>query len=119
MGVRVAYGKRSKIQSAITAGVIPEDSLIITNDAEEAELFFYDVNGDMKRISERTQFETLTEAKAWVQQYDCSGRILSIHNGEDWAPYIVCADNSLSPIAGGDGTISDVRNIDGGTAEGI
>ena len=42
MGVRVAYGKRSKITDAIAAGVIPKDSLIITNDAEESELYFYD-----------------------------------------------------------------------------
>ena len=53
MGVRVAYGKRSKITDAIAAGVIPKDSLIITNDAEESELYFYDAAGKMKRISER------------------------------------------------------------------
>lgn len=32
MGVRVAYGKKSKITSAIASGVIPKDSLIITSD---------------------------------------------------------------------------------------
>lgn len=53
MGVRVAYGKKSKITSAIASGVIPKDSLIITSDAEESELFFYDAAGNMKRISER------------------------------------------------------------------
>lgn len=45
MGVRVAYGKKSKITSAIASGVIPKDSLIITSDAEESELFFYDAAG--------------------------------------------------------------------------
>ena len=71
MGVRVAYGKRSKITDAIAAGVIPKDSLIITNDAEESELYFYDAAGKMKRISERKQFETISEAQAWVKTYDC------------------------------------------------
>lgn len=62
MGVRVAYGKKSKITSAIASGVIPKDSLIITSDAEESELFFYDAAGNMKRISERKQFATISEA---------------------------------------------------------
>ena len=65
MGVRVAYGKKGRISAAIASGTIPRDSLIITSDSKESELYFYDANGEMKNISERKQFETLTEAQAW------------------------------------------------------
>lgn len=61
MGVRVAYGKKGRISAAIASGTIPKDSLIITSDSKESELYFYDANGEMKNISERKQFETLTE----------------------------------------------------------
>lgn len=102
MGVRVAYGKKGRISAAIASGTIPKDSLIITSDSKESELYFYDANGEMKNISERKQFETLTEAQAWVKTYDCAGHIISVHNGSDWVPYIVSADGKLSPVNAGD-----------------
>ena len=119
MGVRVAYGKRSKITDAIAAGVIPKDSLIITNDAEESELYFYDAAGKMKRISERKQFETISEAQAWVKTYDCVGHIISVHNGSDWVPYIVSDEGALTPVGSGEISVEDIKTIDGGTAHGI
>lgn len=115
MGVRVAYGKKSKISGAIASGVIPKDSLIITSDRDEAELYFYDASGDMKAISERKQFETLTEAKAWIAAYDCVGHVVSVHNGTDWEPYIVTQGNKLSSVGSG-GEIGDIKAIDGGSA---
>ena len=118
MGVRVAYGKKSKITSAIASGVIPKDSLIITSDAEESELFFYDAAGNMKRISERKQFATISEAQAWVDAYGCDGNIISVHNGSDWVPYIVTSDGALTPVDSGSGSIEEVKIIDGGTAQG-
>ena len=78
MGVRVAYGKKGRISAAIASGTIPRDSLIITSDSKESELYFYDANGEMKNISERKQFETLTEAQSWVKTYDCAGHIILI-----------------------------------------
>lgn len=102
MGVRVAYGKKSKITSAIASGVIPKDSLIITSDAEESELFFYDAAGNMKRISERKQFATISEAQAWVDAYGCDGNIISVHNGSDWVPYIVSDEGALTPVGSGE-----------------
>ena len=105
MGVRVAYGKKGRISAAIASGTIPRDSLIITSDSKESELYFYDANGEMKNISERKQFETLTEAQAWVKTYDCAGHIISVHNGSDWVPYIVSADGKLSPVNTGDITM--------------
>lgn len=119
MGVRVAYGKKRKISDAIASGVIPKDSLIITSDNTESELYFYDADGKMKTISERRQFETLTEAMAWIQTYDCAGHIISVHNGSDWTPYIVSADGKLSPVNTGDISVGDVKVIDGGAANGI
>lgn len=119
MGVRVAYGKKENISSAVASGVIPKDSLIITSDRKDAELFFYDANGIMKSISEREKFETLTEAQSWVKAYGCAGKIISVHNGSDWVPYIVQNDGSLSPIVGGGTPIGDVKVIDGGTAAGL
>nr|DAZ49989.1 MAG TPA: hypothetical protein [Caudoviricetes sp.] len=118
MGVRVAYGKRGEITDAIATGVIPKDSLIITSDAEESELYFYDAAGKMKRISERKQFETISEAQAWVKTYDCAGHIISVHNGSDWVPYIVTGENVLTPVDSGGGKIEEVKIIDGGTAQG-
>lgn len=119
MGVRVAYGKKGRISAAIASGTIPKDSLIITSDSKESELYFYDANGEMKNISERKQFETLTEAQAWVKTYDCAGHIISVHNGSDWVPYIVSADGKLSPVNTGDVSVGDIKVIDGGTANGI
>ena len=118
MGVRVAYGRKSKIPDAIASGAIPKDSLIITSDAEESELYFYDVTGKMKRISERKQFETISEAQAWVKTYDCVGHIISVHNGSDWVPYIVTSDGVLTPIDAGGGSSEEIKIIDGGTARG-
>lgn len=119
MGVRVAYGKKDKISAAITSGVIPKDSLIITSDSKESELYFYDADGEMKSISERKQFETMTEAQAWVKTYGCAGHIISVHNGSDWVPYIVSADNKLSPVNTGEVAVGDIKVIDGGDADGI
>lgn len=120
MGVRVAYGKKGKIHSAISSGVIPKDSLIITSDTKDAELYFYDADGQMKAISERKQFETMSEAKAWIKTYDCIGHIISVHNGADWVAYLVSASNTLSPVSsGGNVDVGDIDVIDGGAASGL
>lgn len=119
MGVRVAYGKKGKIPAAISSSVIPKDCLIITSDNKESELYFYDANGEIKNISERKQFETLTEAQDWIKAYNCAGHIITVHNGSDWIPYIVSTEGKLSPVSTGDVTVGDVKIIDGGTANGI
>ena len=94
MGVRVAYGKKSK-------------------------MFFYDAAGNMKRISERKQFATISEAQAWVDAYGCDGNIISVHNGSDWVPYIVSDEGALTPVGSGEISVEDIKTIDGGTAHGI
>lgn len=118
MGVRVAYGRKEGINKAIENEVIPKDSIIITKDNIDSELLFYDSEGNLKHISEKTRFETLTEAEQWVKTYSCAGSIFTIHNGTDWVPYIVLDDNTLSVFKGEIADITNIKRIDGGTAEG-
>lgn len=114
MGVRVAYGKKDNIQGAIDKGTIPKGSLIITKDTTDSELFFYDSEGNLKSIEEKTRFETMTEAEQWIKKYPCKGYIFTIQNGAEWLPYVVNEDNTLKPITGETLTdITDVKRIDG------
>ena len=39
MGVRVAYGKKGRISAAIASGTIPKDSLIITSDSKDLQIW--------------------------------------------------------------------------------
>ncbi len=107
MGVRVAYGKKGRISAAIASGTIPKDSLIITSDSKESELYFYDANGEMKNISERKQFETLTEAQAWVKTYDCAGHIISDHNGSIGFRISFLLTGNCLPLITGDISVGD------------
>lgn len=117
MAVRVAYGKKKSVNSAIANGTIPKDSIIITKDDTDSELLFYDGDGNLKTIAERTRFESMSEAEQWVNSYPCVGFILTIYNGSNWSPYIVNSDNTLSPIMGKVPDIENVICIDGGTSE--
>lgn len=119
MGVRVAYGSRDRLMPAIEKGIIPKDTIVITKDDAESEMLFYDADGNLKSIEERSRFESLTEAEQWVQKYPCAGSVLVVHRGDEWVPYIVQNDNSLTPIDGESGDVADVRRIDGGSAIGI
>lgn len=124
MGVRVAYGRRKNINSAIGKGTIPKGSIIITKDEADSEMLFYDTSGNLKTIAERTRFESLNEAEQWAKNYPCVGFIFVVHNGSEWLPYIVNDDNSLSPLSnGGTGNVKlseieqdEVLVLDGGNA---
>lgn len=116
MSVQVAYGKRSDIESAIRNGYIPKDTIIITNDAVDSESFFYDINGNVRTIAERTRFETFMEAEQWAKTYPCRGLVFTVHNGSEWLPYIVQDDGKLSPFKGETTEISDIKRIDGGNS---
>lgn len=55
MGIRVAYGKKENIQTAILNGAIPKDCIIFTSDNEETtEIFFYDAYGLLKSATTET-----------------------------------------------------------------
>lgn len=116
---RVAYGKKKNMQSAIDKGIIPLDTLIITKGDVDAEMLFYDADGNLLPLAERTRFETLTEAEAWAKKYPCVGFIFTVQNGSEWLPYIVQNDNSLKPFKGEVGEVTDVKRIDGGNSIGI
>lgn len=106
---KIAYGERAGIQNAINTGVIPKDTVIITKDNIDSELLFYDNEGKLSGVSEKTRFTTMTEAIAWVRKYPCTGRIVTIHNGSDWLPYVVDDNNNLIPI--NESIVSDVTDI--------
>lgn len=116
---RVAYGKRADVQSAIDSGVIPRDTIIITKGDTDSETLFYDADGNLFPLAERTRFETLTEAEKWAKNYPCVGFIFTVQNGSEWLPYIVQKDNSLKPFKSEVGDITDVKRIDGGDSAGV
>jgi len=119
LAVRVAYGKKHNVASAINDGVIPKESIILTSDEDASEILFYDKNGELKTYVERTRFETITEAELWVNKYPCTGCIFTIQNGAEWLPYIVQNDNSLTPFKGNVTDVTNVKRIDGGSAVGM
>ena len=115
---QVAYGNRERIGKAIGEGKIPQGTIVVTND-EVSEMFFYASDGSLRPIAERNRFGTISEALDWVKTYPCEGRIVSVHNGTDWLPYIVKEGGKIIPITSGDGsTALVVERIDGGTSEG-
>ena len=116
---RTAYGQRENVQSAIESGAIPLDTMIVTKDEIDSEILFYDRDGKLFSVTERTRFETLTEAEQWANKYPSVGLIFTVQNGSEWLPYIVQSDNTLSPFKGEVGEITDVKRIDGGTSVGI
>jgi len=119
LGVRVAYGKRKNVVSAIESGVIPKDCIIITSDSEDSELLFYDAEGNLKVISERTRFESLEEAEAWVREYPCLGFIVTVRDGARWLPYSVGENGTLLQIPIEGQEMQEITRIDGGSSEGI
>ncbi len=113
MAIRLAYGKREKIQDAIESGRIPKGTLIVTEDNIDSELVFYDTEGKLLTVSEKKKFNTISEAESYLSKYDLIGSVVTIHNGTEWIPYIVSDDNILTPISQPN-IILDVFSIDGG-----
>lgn len=119
MAVRVAHGPRDNILPAIENGIIPKGTIIITEDEIDSELLFYDTDGTLSTITEKTRFASLTEAKNWVKTHNSIGLVFTIHNGRDWLPYIVQDDNNLSPLTDAVNVdITNVKRIDGGDSGG-
>jgi len=99
LGVRVAYGRRSRIDSAILNNVVPKDSIIFTSDHDKySELFFYDKNGVMKEVAYRNKFESMEEALAWAEEWDCVGNIIAIKVDGEWRPYTVTKEKDFKPV---------------------
>ena len=118
---KVAYGNKDKIQNSITQGVIPAESLIVTNnDNKEAELSYYDENGNLKSIVKKTALASKNEALLWIAKYDYSGTNISVFDATsgDWDTYIVGSGGNLNKIVKADDVVETLENvwIDGGSA---
>ena len=118
---KVAFANKDKIQNSITQGVIPAESLIVTNnDNKEAELSYYDENGNLKSIVKKTAFASKNEALLWIAKYDYSGTNISVFDATsgDWDTYIVGSDGNLNKIVKADDVVETLENvwIDGGSA---
>lgn len=121
----VAYADKNKIQNGIVQGVIPNESLIITNnDANAAELSYYDEKGNLKSIVRKTQFESENEALLWINKYNYAGINISIFDAKNnrWNSYVVGTDNKMNKIINDDNVADSVTEaldgifIDGGSA---
>ena len=121
----VAYADKNKIQNSIMQGVIPNESLIITNnDANAAELSYYDEKGNLKSIVRKTQFESENEALLWINKYNYAGINISVFDAKNnrWNSYIVGTDNKMNKIINDDNAADSVTEaldgifIDGGSA---
>lgn len=97
---KVAYANKDKIQNSITQGVIPAESLIVTNnDNKEAELSYYDENGNLKSIVKKTVFETEDEMRFWVAKYDYSGELITYKNKDNnWKSGIIKENSVVSDL---------------------
>ena len=122
---KLAYVDKAKIENSIAQQVIPQESLIVTNnDNKDAELSYYDEKGNLKSIVKKTAFASQAEALFWITKYDYSGVNISIFDAatSDWNSYIVGGDGSLNKIAKADEVAGDVMEtlenvwIDGGSA---
>lgn len=120
MSIRVAYGKREDIPASISSGEIPKGCLIVTkNDTNRSEFLFYDTAGVLKDIQLTEQFESFTEAEAYVKQYELMGKVISILEGGLYKAYLVQDDNTLTPLeseafitcTSGEFTVSDSKRL--------
>lgn len=99
MGIRVAYGNRNNIGAAISSGVVPKDSIIITKDDDySAELFFYDVETKLKHIVAKTKFGSVEDALLYAISNSVSGNVVTVLEDGKYRAYVVQPDGGLEPI---------------------
>lgn len=91
--LKLAYGCKSNITSAIESSKIPPGTLILTEDTNE--LYFYNLDGEVKAYQEKYKFSSKKEAEEWVSTYDCKGSIFSVHENEECQVYVVDYNNQL------------------------
>lgn len=119
MSFNVAYSDKDKIKNSIAQGVIPEESLIITNnEAKEAEAYYYDEKGNLKQLVKRTKFENETEARTWIAKYgNYEGETISVKNANgNWISYNVGANGEMNQVPNVD-SLTDILDgviLDGG-----
>lgn len=119
MSFNVAYSDKDKIKNSIAQGVIPEESLIITNnEAKEAEAYYYDEKGNLKQLVKRTKFENETEARTWIAKYgNYEGETISVKNANgNWISYNIGANGEMNQVPNVD-SLTDILDgviLDGG-----
>lgn len=119
MSFNVAYSDKDKIKNSIAQGVIPEESLIITNnEAKEAEAYYYDEKGNLKQLVKRTKFENETEARTWIAKYgNYEGETISVKDANgNWISYNVGANGEMNQVPNVD-SLTDILDgviLDGG-----
>ena len=103
MGFNVVYANKDKINTSISNGTIPKESLIFTNsDSKQAEAYYYDDSGKLKFITKKTKFNSMVDALNWIVSYDYKGETVSIFQNNQWTPYIVDEKSRLVPIQQGE-----------------
>ena len=97
---KLAYVDKAKIENSIAQQVTPEESLIVTNsDVKNAELSYYDEQGNLKSIVKKTQFESLAEAQYWITKYgNYEGETISVFENGKWNTYTVNKDSDMNQI---------------------
>lgn len=79
MAVRTAYGERDRLPQAIGTGVIPKGTVIFTKEeGDQAELLFYDPQGNLKPVKEKSIFFSPEEAHNWTKKYGYTGQTVSV-----------------------------------------
>ena len=105
--MKFAYGSIKKINEAIEAGTIPAETLIITSDnADVAELFFYDKNKLLKKVERKNKFLTIDEAKEWAPTWGVEGDVISVKNSKgEWELGIVNSEKDIIMQSSGSGGV--------------
>lgn len=99
MSFNVAYSDKDKIKNSIAQGIISKEGFIITNnEANDAEAYYYDENGNLKQLVRKTKFESEIEARTWMAKYgNYEGETISVKDAEgNWNNYNVGADGEMS-----------------------
>lgn len=119
MSFSVVYADKDKIQNSIAQKIIPMESLILTNSQDkESEAYYYDDKGNLKQITKRTTFGSLSEARIWVSKYNYDGELISVLQNDKYVPYMVGTEDKLYSIPYKEEVIltEDTVVLDGGSA---
>ena len=121
MSFNVAYSDKDKIKNSIAQGIISKEGFIITNnEANDAEAYYYDENGNLKQLVRKTKFESEVEARTWMAKYgNYEGETISVKDAEgNWSNYNVGADGEMSQVLNTE-SLTDILDgiiVDGGKA---
>ena len=121
MSFNVAYSDKDKIKNSIAQGIISKEGFIITNnEANDAEAYYYDENGNLKQLVRKTKFESEIEARTWMAKYgNYEGETISVKDSDgNWNNYNVGADGEMNQVLDTD-SLTDLLNgliVDGGRA---